>query len=211
MSRLDFKINTESGKTVEGTSGTIESIKMEVGGAPFLFPREIEAKVAEVLQGKYDYGHLPDAPKVRRILDLRAGVGAFALWAWHRWRNSWVECYEPDPDTQMFLRHNLPPGGAVHPLDVRDPGVVSALPPCDVIRLDAGGGEADLLKGYGHQPSIVCFEWHRQEDRLQMEATLSSWGLRCFKLSFKHADLGHAAWVRSKAVWNTKRKAYRLP
>lgn len=189
----------------------IPSVQIDVGGAPFLFPQTTEPRVAEVLRGKYNHPSLPDHPTVRRIVDVRAGVGDFACWAWNRWRNAWIECYEPDVDLVMFLRHNLPPGAAVHPGDVTDPQTMAALPSCDVLRLDVGGGEADLLRAYPHRPAIVCFDWHSQQDRLEMEGTLSSWGLRCFRITFHHTDLGHQVWVRSRATWNPARMRYELP
>jgi hypothetical protein len=189
----------------------VEAVKLEVGGLPFLFPRSIEERVAEVMRGKYHYGVLPDPPKVRRIVDITAGVGDFACWAWRQWPNAWIECYEPDPVLRKFLELNLPPGAAVHSVDAKELGVAGDLPPCDVLRLDAGGGEADILRGYRHVPSIVCFQWNRDTDRLDIERILSSWGLRCFRISFKNVDVGHEVWVRSRAVWNYAKKGYEVP
>jgi hypothetical protein len=189
----------------------IDAVRIEVGGTPFTFPRSIEGSVAQVLKGKYDFGVLPDAPKVRRILDLGASVGDFACWAWFRWRNSWIDCYEPDRELRAFLMGNLPPGAAAYRTAVRDATAASLLPPCDLLKLDVGGGEAEVLRGYQHRPSIVSFDWHLDQDRLDIEKTLASWGLRCFKIIFKNPDLGHETWVRSRAVWNEKERAYALP
>ena len=189
-----------------------EAVLLEVGGAPFLFPRRIEERVALVFRGKYDFGTLPDMPKARRMLDLGAEVGQFACWAWRRWRGSaWVDCYESNPDLHAFLKHNLPPGGAMHPTPVRDSAASAALPACDVLKLEADGNEAAVLRGYRYQPSVVCFEWHREQDRLEIEQTLASWGLRCFRLAFKHADYGHQTWVRSAAIWSDQKNGFVLP
>jgi predicted RNA methylase len=47
----------------------------------------------------------------RRVLDLGAGVGAFAAWAGIAWPFSWVDCYERDMQLAEVCRRNLPPGG----------------------------------------------------------------------------------------------------
>jgi hypothetical protein len=187
------------------------TVVVHVGGAPYLIPRRLETRSAEILKGKYDFGGLPDVPRARRVVDVRAGIGDFACWAWSRWRNVWVECYEPDPDLRAFLLHNLPPGGAVHADSIDDAASAASLPACDVLMLDAGGNEADILRGYKHRASVVCFEWHRAEDRLPIEQTLASWGLRCFRIAFRNPDLGHEVWVRSRAVWDVDKKAWVLP
>ncbi len=189
-----------------------EVVLHEIGGTPFLFPRRIEERVAHVLRGKYDFGILPDCQKARRILDVGAGVGEFACWAWRRWRGgAWIECYETDPALLPFLRHNLPPGAAVHPVSIKDAKAAATLPPCDVLKLETGGSEVEVLQGYAHRPSVVCVEWHREQDRLQVENLLSSWGLRCFRLAFKHPGFGYEVWARSDANWSDDKKAYMLP
>jgi hypothetical protein len=189
----------------------VEAVRIEVGGCPFLFPRAIEARVAQVIQGKYDHPKLPDAPKVRRIIDIGAAVGEFACWAWTRWPNVWVDCYEASDAHRAFLRNNLPPGAAIVGTSVPDQASACKLPPCDVLRLDMNGGEADVIRGYPHRPNVVCFDWHLHKDRLEIEGTLSSWGLRCFHLFFKNPDLGHQVWVRSRAKWSEEKKGYELP
>jgi hypothetical protein len=187
------------------------TVLVHVGGAPYLIPRRLESRSAEILRGKYDFGFLPDLPPARRVVDVRAGVGDFACWVWSKWRNVWLECYEPDAELRKLLAHNVPPGGAVHAVEIGDATAAASLPPCDVLMLDAGGNEADILRGYKHRANAVFFEWHRAEDRLEIEQTLASWGLRCFKLAFRHPDLGHEVWVRSRAVWNAEKKAFVLP
>jgi hypothetical protein len=188
-----------------------DAILLEVGSKPFLFPRRIEERVALVLRGKHDVGVLPDAPPVRRILDIGAGVGDFACWAWKRWGPAWVDCYESDPVLLPFLGHNLPPGAAIRPEAIKDAAAAAKLPPCDVLRVEGVGNEAEILRGYRHRPGIVCVEWNRDEDRRDFESTLSSWGLRCFRIAFKHTDFGHETWVRSKAIWNEEKKGFVLP
>jgi hypothetical protein len=190
---------------------SIDAVELEVGGTLFTLPQRVEVSASDVFKGKYEYGVVPDVPRIRRILDLGAGVGAFACWAWGRWRNSWIDCYETDPELLPFLRANLPPGAMAHDTAIKDAAASSLLARCDVLMLDVGGNEADVLRGYRHRPSVVCFEWHREQDRLDIESTLDSWGLRCFGIHFKEPDLGHQVWLRSRAVWSTDKKAYQLP
>jgi FkbM family methyltransferase len=57
--------------------------------------------VAEVLAGEYESG--VDGVNLR-VLDLGANVGAFAVWAAHRWPGSTVDAYEPNPTTFALLQ-----------------------------------------------------------------------------------------------------------
>ena len=50
---------------------------------------------------------------VRRVLDIGAGVGEFALWASSRWPGCWVDCIEWQSLAQSALRENVPLGTAV--------------------------------------------------------------------------------------------------
>jgi hypothetical protein len=63
-----------------------------------------------LLTGRYDLSGIPEP---HRILDIGAGVGAFAIWAWSQWSRAWVDCYEPDPDLAALCAEHLPPGGAM--------------------------------------------------------------------------------------------------
>lgn len=64
--------------------------------------------VQRVLAGEYA---LPDWVKIEgepTILDIGANVGAFTLWAAQQWPTyQWILCYEPHPDNEMILRHNV--------------------------------------------------------------------------------------------------------
>lgn len=189
-----------------------EAVLLKIAGTPFLFPRRIEERVAQVMQGKYDFGRVPDCERVRRILDVGAGVGEFACWAWVRWRGSvWIECYEADEELQPFLKHNLTPGGVVHPVAIKSSEAASKLPACDVLKLETGGHEVEILRGYAHRPSVVCVEWHGEENRLEVEKLLTSWGMRCFRLLLRHPGYGHGIWARSKAIWSDEQKGFVLP
>jgi FkbM family methyltransferase len=71
--------------------------------------------VRKVLGGEYEFPILPDAPPVRRALDIGSSVGAFACWIFKRCgRAVYVDCYEPLPPAADICELNLPPGGKVH-------------------------------------------------------------------------------------------------
>lgn len=104
-------------------------------GTPFVYPHNLEACVLKVLRGgEYDHPNLPDYPKVRRVLDIGANVGAFAVWASRRWPGCWIDCYEPNPQAAELCRMNAPPGTKVHELAVID----TASPECTRVPLHLG-------------------------------------------------------------------------
>ena len=72
-------------------------------------PTSRVAYVRSVLSGRYDS---PDPPgvEVRRVLDIGAGVGEFALYAAARWAGCWVDCWEPDAELRALLEENGPAG-----------------------------------------------------------------------------------------------------
>ena len=72
------------------------------------FPPQMTACFTAVLNGEYKVPALPDAPEVKRVLDLGAACGGFALWAIDRWPGCKVTCVEPDPDLRRYLRSNVP-------------------------------------------------------------------------------------------------------
>lgn len=59
--------------------------------------------VEEVLGGEYESGF--DGTNLR-VLDIGANVGAFSIWAAHRWPGSTIEAYEPNPGTFAILAEN---------------------------------------------------------------------------------------------------------
>lgn len=60
--------------------------------------------VEEVLGGEYESGL--DGTNLR-IVDVGANVGAFAVWAVHRWPGSTVDAFEPHPGTFALLQGNV--------------------------------------------------------------------------------------------------------
>lgn len=86
------------------------------------------------------------------------------------------------------------------------------LPSCDVLKVDAEGVELEIFEHYPHWNAVnICmFEWHREEDRGQLEMWLYGFGLRCFALRFDRNTLGQEIWIRSHARWNEPAGRYAL-
>lgn len=83
------------------------------GREPFAYPPQLAGCVRKVLGGEYDYPAIPDHLPVRRILDIGANVGAFAVWAFKRY-GAFIDCYEPMPPAADLCERNGPPGAKVH-------------------------------------------------------------------------------------------------
>jgi predicted RNA methylase len=83
---------------------------------PFVFPPARELRVVPILRGRYA-AQLADEElagvPVRRVLDLGAGCGEFACWAFRRWPGCWVDLIEYDPDLAAIATVNAPPGAKV--------------------------------------------------------------------------------------------------
>lgn len=76
-----------------------EGLPMEI-----VAPDSMQPHVRIVLAGEYDVPYTATSPVV---VDVGANVGAFAVWALHRWPGCTVHCYEPVPETFALLRRNL--------------------------------------------------------------------------------------------------------
>src|SRR5277367_5905748 len=53
---------------------------------------------------EYESTHLPSAAET--ILDIGAGWGAFAAWAWRRFSTREIICYEPNHVAASFIKLN---------------------------------------------------------------------------------------------------------
>lgn len=74
--------------------------------AEFVTPAEMMPHWESIWTGgEYD---LRTAKPIRRILDIGACVGAFAIWAHQRWPDAAIHCYEPNPLAFGMLRKNVP-------------------------------------------------------------------------------------------------------
>lgn len=87
----------------------------------FKCPPNMTGHLQKVFDGEYD---VPVEGKFR-ILDLGANCGAFALWAFHRWPGSAIQCYEPHPETVRILEKNVAgyPKISIVPRAVGTPGI----------------------------------------------------------------------------------------
>ncbi len=86
------------------------------------------------------------------------------------------------------------------------------LPPCDLLKLDCEGCEAEIIGAYSHWPTVhMCmFEWHIESERIGLETMLRAHGLRCFKIRFDRATLGQEVWIRSSCRWDEREGRYVL-
>lgn len=76
------------------------------------------------------YGPATFEPGVRRVLDIGAGCGAFAHYAFFRWGNPWVDAWELEACEAPLLKENGPPG-----LRVLEAIPLDDWSPYDVIRI----------------------------------------------------------------------------
>lgn len=68
-------------------------------------PAESKAGIQAVLDGEYDIGDFDVGPNPI-VLDIGANLGAFCLWAVHKWPGASVFAYEPNPETFRLLEEN---------------------------------------------------------------------------------------------------------
>lgn len=67
-------------------------------------PDSLRPHLDSVFAGEYD---VPICSSGLTILDLGANVGAFSLWAAHRWPGSIIHAYEPHPGNFDMLSENV--------------------------------------------------------------------------------------------------------
>lgn len=83
--------------------------------SPSLMPH-----LRSVFEGEYE---VPLWGSGKTIIDVGANVGAFSLWAAHRWPGSVIHAYEPNPDCLDILARNTKGFGvAIHPYGLGNPG-----------------------------------------------------------------------------------------
>ena len=71
------------------------------------FPLECEPNLRPHLQHVFDGEYnVPLDVRPRVIIDAGANVGAFSIWAAHRWPGSTIHAYEPHPKTFEVLKRN---------------------------------------------------------------------------------------------------------
>ncbi|WP_020468662.1 FkbM family methyltransferase [Zavarzinella formosa] len=162
------------------------------------------------------------------IVDVGAGVGAFTLYAKLAInRLAVVHCFEPCPAMASLLRQNLTPfsdtgihpvglgledGAAIlpprperddHPMNIaiRHAGTVwdeFGLRDVDILRLNAGGAEPDILAALGprlSQMRVVLIDFHTSADRRRIDALLP--GHELFGMSLRTHKRGIAKYIRA--------------
>lgn len=92
---------------------------IDFNGLPFVVEPGYEARARSVWASAMPLRTEYDA-KVRRVLDLGAGCGEFAVRARTLWTNCWIDCAENDDAMRRALYQNLPPGGKVVPGEMGD-------------------------------------------------------------------------------------------
>lgn len=173
---------------------------LKVGEPPntfdFMVPSDMAQKAANIFSsGYYDVPALPDVPPVRRILDLGAGPGIFAYYAWLRWQGSWLEAWEKDADAARYLRQNTPPGTIVHEKTI--PAAVD-LPPADLVHMGCGLGQ-DMLTNYPHWSGVNVLILETHGEHSHRNELHDETGLRLFRSLHLNPSRGIDVYVRSAA------------
>lgn len=87
-------------KTLYVPPTMVEPTKLQIHGRCLGF--------ADTARGKF--APLQGEPTIRRIVDLGAGVGAFAAYSAIRWPYAWIDCFERETGMWPALRLNAPLG-----------------------------------------------------------------------------------------------------
>jgi hypothetical protein len=110
----------------------------------FSLPRSMLRVVAEV-HASCGWDRLPPL-RQPRVLDMGAGVGAFAVVACEVWPGARLHCFEPRREVHAALVENTRGLAVEHAMSVEP----AALGPCDVLRVDARAADLSILGGYAH-------------------------------------------------------------
>jgi Methyltransferase small domain len=80
--------------------------RFEIPESPPATRNVCEGIARNIWAGEYSHPELPS--KIKRILDIGAGWGAFAAWAQSVWPDAQIDCYEPHAAACEYLRRNVP-------------------------------------------------------------------------------------------------------
>lgn len=134
------------------------------------------------------------------VLDLGAGVGAFARFAVKRWPGCTVVCVEPDGAKAALLDLIVADFTATgHKLRREDidarAGNVAALPIANVLKIDRPGEERDILTAYrqasrlGEVESLVLRSYDIAEGFLIVKLLEQTHQLHCWQRCEKNGDI----------------------
>jgi hypothetical protein len=155
--------------------------------------------VIDVFGAGYDFPVLPDEPRVRRLLDFGAGCGAFACWAYKRFKAPWIDCVvEADPKLAAVCERNLPPGAKL----IDRPEDFSVY---DAARIDVKHVVQVLIRHRLDGVKVILLDWYAEDDRKLCEDVCSKLGLRLFVSKHTAVSRGRQVWARSTAQWDGAR------
>ena len=83
---------------------TVQAYDLKLKVLSFECEAGIEKYLGHIFRGEYD---VPVSLKAPRILDIGANLGAFSIWAYHRWPGSQIYAYEPNAELLPILKRNL--------------------------------------------------------------------------------------------------------
>lgn len=124
--------------------------------------------VDKVFAGEYDvplFGHS------FTIIDIGANLGAFSIWASHRWPSSMILAYEPHPETFKKLKENVAgyPRVICHEYGIGNPGVrplYNGINNCGEASLYSN----DMSAGTGQHVTICSPKDLQQADIIKIDA-----------------------------------------
>jgi hypothetical protein len=159
------------------------------------------ARARAILEGRYELPRVPDLVRAKRILDVGAGVGAFAAWCHYVWPHAWADCYEPNESRAGYCKQNAPPGTLVHASRLESP---AELGPFDVVRL-ADGNAIAFLESFGwlNEIGVLVLEWHSEYELSRCRRIIRDLGLD-LRLAASRVDnlgAGCEVWLRSTSVY----------
>jgi hypothetical protein len=140
----------------------------------------------EIIAGAYDVP-LEEILTERKctVVDLGAGIGAFARWVRKRWPFAALHCYEADPAAFGLLRRTLEklpaaePTATVAASDLAvGPVEAAELPACDLLKIDRPGQECAIvesLKVAGRLDALpaIVIRYHADRDVFFLHAALN--------------------------------------
>jgi len=139
----------------------------------------------DIMAGGYDVPINPEEKDpIPSILDIGAGIGAFARWAARRWKGARIHCFEDDPVFFPYLERIL---GDIKKADGQvidaklmeiQPKDVELLPRATILKIDLPGRERSILEALQacdrlKQFDAVIVRYHSEMDAFSVNALMS--------------------------------------